>query len=414
MANCANATNLDKTVVTGRYYAAQPERGESQKVMQLGQYQGKTVMAVAACESGCPPSIFAYLADESAQVGTDVFRNGFGQYLMHHSGTTFVTVLPDQQLGERPWTAFKFINVYSQNKAIAERASTELPTYQQFALDLSEKIMNQASAPMAHGDGEYHFAVPRTHAGKQYKSRPVTFQAAPDKRIEVAQCPKCGLDVYQYLEDESAILGIPVYRQDIANSQKYLFDLEDGVLLWAKYSQAGSGLGGSLWGENDHYNLFAKDKNYIRQLITDKSQQETLDSLLAKYSRQVKTVFDERRQQAQQEKVANQKLPEQGLSDSALTRKAGEAAQRWANAYGWKERIEYAYFTSKDWRIVRHSISGVITGRTINGVVVMRRDDGMCSFHNVSYAQDYDGTDFINLNMTGLVPGQIKLSCSKI
>ena len=216
-------------------------------------------------------------------------------------------------------------NVYSQNKAIAERAATELPSYKQFALDLSDKIMSQASAPMTHGDGEYYFAVPRTHAGKQYKSRPVTFYAAPDKRIEVAQCPKCGMDVYQYLKDESAILGVPVYRQDIANSQKYLLDLKDGVLLWAKYSQAGSGLGGSHWGENDHYNLCAKDKNYIRQLITDKSQQETLDSLLAEYSRQAKTVFDERRQQAQQQKVANQELPDQGLSDSALTRKAGEA-----------------------------------------------------------------------------------------
>lgn len=367
---------------------------------------------MAASEQGCPASVYTYLAEESAQLGREVFRDGYGQYLLHYEGATFVNVLPDQILGERAWNAFSFINVYSQSKAIADKASASMNTYQEFALGLSEKIMNQEIGPMDHGDGEYHFAVPRTHAGKKYSSRPITFHEAPDKRIEVAQCPNCGMDVFNYLPDESAILGMPVYRQAGANSRRYLFDLKDGVLLWARYGQGGV-LGETLWGESEHYNLFARDKNYIRQFIGDSSKHQAMDELLTKLSLEAKNVFDERREEAEARKIANQTLPAVGLKDTNLQSQATQAAKRWANVYQWKETIKYAYFTGNDWTTLRNPLTGIITGRNISGVVVMERDDGLCSFHRVSFAQDYNGSSYANLAMTGLVPGQIKLKCDR-
>lgn len=407
------SSDLNPDQITGEYHIANAERGQNQNVMQLAQYQGNTVIAVAACAQGCQPSIYTYLADESEQLSREVFRNSFGQYLLHYDGTTFVNVLPDQVLGENPWSAFNFINVYSQNKTTADQAAASMDTYRDFALGLSEQIMNQEVGPMAHGDGEYHFAVPRTHAGKQYNSRPITFHDAPEKRIEVAQCPDCGVEIYHYLSDESAILGVPAYREGTANSRRYLFDLKDGVLLWARYGRSGEGLGESLWGEQERYNVFARDKNYVRQLISDSAKQQALDDLLVQYSRSVKDVFDERQRQAQAEQVATQTLPAAGLDDTSLEAAATEAAGRWAKAYNWREAIKYAYFTGDDWATIRHPLSGIITGRAIDGVVVMEREDGLCSYHHVSFAQDYNGSAYTNVAMTGLVPGQIKLQCDK-
>ena len=77
------ASNLDPQQITGKYHTANPERGSSSNVMQLAEYQGNTVIAVAACEQGCPPSVYVYLEEESAQVGNEVFRNGYGLYLLH-------------------------------------------------------------------------------------------------------------------------------------------------------------------------------------------------------------------------------------------------------------------------------------------------------------------------------------------
>lgn len=102
------------------------------------------------------------------------------------------------------------------------------------------------------------------------------------------------------------------------------------------------------------------------------------------------------------------------MKDSVLETKTSEAARRWARSYGWKENIEYSYLTSNNWRINHHVLTGIVTGRVINGVIVIKRDDGQCSFHYAVFGQDNDGSGFVSTHMVGLTPGQVKLSCDKI
>jgi len=323
-------------------------------------------------------------------------------------------VQADGILGKQVWQKIGFANLYSKQQITADQAAKPkgLEHYKQIALDLSQKIMNQKVAKMTHGSGEYHFAAPRKHAGKSYTQRPIKFIEKPKKRIEIAECPKCGKDTYEYLSDQSAIIGIPVYREIAGNRKNHLFDSGDGVLIWARYT-TNKGLGNSLWGKHDHYNVFAKDKNHIRQLINQEEKQKAIDVMLTNYSQQVKTVFDQRRKEASEKKIANQELPKQGLQDSALEEKALAAAQRWADSYHWKETLTRAYLTGNDWSIKRNVLSGIITRRIIAGVVVMKRPDGLCSFHHVTFGQQYDGSNYVNTHMVGLIPGQYKLACDK-
>jgi hypothetical protein len=128
----------------------------------------------------------------------------------------------------------------------------------------------------------------------------------------------------------------------------------------------------------------------------------------------VKTEMDRRREQAEQETIEAQNLPDKGMVGIELQAETTEAAIRWANAYGWKEAIEYTYLISNDWRIKHHVLTGIVTGRVINGIIVMKRNDGLCSVHYALFGEDYDGSGFVNTHMVGLTPGQIKLTCDKI
>ncbi|MDQ7074716.1 MAG: hypothetical protein Q9O24_06080 [Gammaproteobacteria bacterium] len=99
----------------------------------------------------------------------------------------------------------------------------------------------------------------------------------------------------------------------------YLIQLQNDDVLVV---QADAILDKKVWekasgGKHDHYNLFAKDKNYICQLISQKEKQDAVDKMLTDYSQQVKTVFDQRRKAATEKKIANQELPKQGLKDSS-------------------------------------------------------------------------------------------------
>ncbi|MDQ7015242.1 MAG: hypothetical protein Q9N68_02580 [Gammaproteobacteria bacterium] len=417
LSTLANAT-LDKQQIDGSYHSAVAERGARgptrSKLIQLAKLGNKTVIATAACQKGCTPAIYSHLAEESKTLGHEIFFNAAGLYLIQLESKDFLVVQADGILGKKAWQKIGFANLYSKDQTSADQAAKAkgLESYKQLALDLSSKIMNQEVVQMAHGSGEYHFAVPRKHAGKSYTQRPIEFIESPKKRIEIAECPKCGKDAYDYRPDESAIIGVPVYRETAGNRRNYLFDSSDGILVWARYTN-NEGLGKSLWGEHDHYNVFAKDKNYIRQLISQKEKQAAVDAMLTDYSQQVKTVFDQRRKAATEKKIANQELPKQGLKDSSLETEALAAAQRWADSYHWKETLTKAYFTGSSWSMKRNVLSGILTGRAIAGVVVMQRPDGVCSFHYVTFGQQYNGTEYVNTHMIGLTPGQYKLVCNK-
>jgi len=111
--------------------------------------------------------------------------------------------------------------------------------------------------------------------------------------------------------------------------------------------------------------------------------------------------------------VANRELPPQGLDNADQKTQALSAAKRWASAWAWKETLKDAYFTNNDWSITRNRLTGVITGKVIAGIVTMTHPDGRCRFQHVRFRQDYDGSGYMNLHMTGVGP-VYDLKCSKI
>ena len=139
-----------------------------------------------------------------------------------------------------------------------------------------------------------------------------------------------------------------------------------------------------------------------------------MEGVLKGYAIKAKAAVDARYAREELERTANNELPAKGMVDSDLDQSALAAAQAWANSYSWKEQLEYVYITSRDWSILRNKLTGIQTGRRIQGVITMKRDDGLCSYQQAIFEQAYNGTGYQTTVMTGVVPGQNKLDCSKI
>ena len=393
----------------GIYQTLNPERGRNgqptQKILvQMTVLNGQPVLVTAGCNPGCTPIIYSLQEEPSATLGRDVYFSKAGIYLFRVTDNSFVSAIPTAMLGKQAWDKLMFVNVYAKE---GTALTLDANAASEFALEQSRLIMNTGTQTvMTRGAGEYHFAAPVKVIGKSYEKGVIEFD---DKQsITVTTCEKCPSDTYEYLSDESAITGTPTYINRLGN---LLFDVKDGVLVWADFKR---GYGKKLWGKYNQFNLYAKDLGYVRSIRSKVEKQNAIDQMLVGHAENVKTEMDKRRQQAEEREVASQTLPAKGLRDSQLESDITQASQRWADSYGWKESIEYSYLTSNDWRINHHVLTGLVTGRFINGVIVMKREDGLCSFHYAVFGQDYDGNSFVGTHMVGLTPGQIKLACSKI
>ena len=127
---------------------------------------------------------------------------------------------------------------------------------------------------------------------------------------------------------------------------------QKSVLIWTKYK--GAGLGKQEWGKYDLFNMFATDKQIVRGLVANESQQKELDDKLVKRSKIIKTSEDKRRASETEDKIAKQRLPKEGLVVADLKGQTLDAAKEWATKWGWKETITKAYFNDADWYIYRH------------------------------------------------------------
>jgi hypothetical protein len=190
---------------------------------------------------------------------------------------------------------------------------------------------------------------------------------------------------------------------------RFLIEQDKGV-IWV----ASGPLGKQLWQEHSSYNVLGQDKTAMRQISQDKEAQNEVEGVLKGYAIKAKAAVDARYAREELERTANNELPAKGMVDSDLDQSALIAAQAWANSYSWKEQLEYVYITSRDWSILRNKLTGIQTGRRIQGVITMKRDDGLCSYQQAIFEQAYNGTGYQTTVMTGVVPGQNKLDCSKI
>ena len=398
------AGELSRDKIKGSYHLGTPERGKTQVEMDFGNLGNKVVLAVGC--KGCPTATYTFLKEESTTLGVATFFNTIGLYVFQYDDESWVVVQPDGQLGRKVWSKIQHANIYSKNPATAKSTSRE--QIEKFALGLSSKIMNQEVGAMSHAGGTYHLAVPVKHMGRAQSSYQVAFKTEGKKQIDITPCDKCGADNYEYLAQESNIAGVDIYRHA---TSYYLFDLKDGVLI-STFANA-SGLGKTLWGKHNHYNVLSNNKAYIRQILASKEKQDIIDKMMTEYFAAIKTEFERLAEEKRQKAVAKRELPSQGMSDSSQKAQALKAAKRWASAWSWKEDIKEAFFTSSDWSITRNRLTGVITGKTARGFVTMTHPDGRCRFQYVSFRQDFDGSKYMNFQMTGVGP-IYDLQCDKI
>lgn len=398
------AGELTREAIKGTYYLGTPERGNTQLELDFGNLGNKVVLA-AGCK-GCPTATYTFLKEESTTLGVATFFNTMGLYVFQYDDKSWVIVQPDGPLGRKVWTKIGHANIYS--KDVNKAKTVTRADIKNFAIDLSNKIMNQEVGTMSHEGGIYHLAVPVKHMGRAQSTYNISFNKETKKFISVKPCDKCSTDKYEHLPEESNIAGVDIYRHA---TSYYIFDLQDGVLI-TTFANA-SGLGKTLWGKGNNYNVLSNNKAYVRQILASKQKQDTIDKMMAEYFSMIKTEFEKRAEEERLAKVATRDLPAQGMQDSGQQKQALDASKRWASAWNWNETINAAYFTSSDWSITRNRLTGVITGKVARGFITMKHPDGRCRFQYVSYRQDYDGASYMNFHMTGVGP-IYDLKCEKI
>lgn len=409
LSSIAAAFELTPEKVNGVYDLAQPERsavGQTQKLqIEFGEMKGQKVLVAASCQ-GCPAVGYRLMETETAELGRPVFFNSSGIYVIAYDENTFVSVMPDGQLGKKIWKNLVYANVYSKQGT----PSVSLQEGKQFVIAESTRLMTGegvAKAKVGGGNGVYFPAAKHTVGGNSYDQIEVLIYPKQKIVLNGMNCRNCSTDTFNYQSELSQAIGKNVYEK--GHMGRYLVEQGTGVIWWTNAK-----LGQELWNSKSHFNVLAQDKTLSRKLTIDKAMQSDIDKTFTVYAQKSKATVDARLLREDQQRTANNTLPKKGLTDTGLEKDALAAAEQWANRYGWKEKLKYVYMTSRDWTILRHPLTGIQTGRRIQGIITMERDDGLCSFQGASFEQAYNGADYQKSVMVGVVPGQNKLDCSKI
>jgi hypothetical protein len=380
-------------------------------LIEEGENNGKQLMIIKACASGCTPAMYTFQDEPSKTLGKKIYFTTAGLYVMEYDENSFVSIMPDKQLGKAPFGKIMFSNFYSKD---ASKVNTMTKAKAEaYAIDLSNKILAPSSTESSKGgNGTYSAATAVKFSGNAYEELDITFEEGAMKKI-VTKLMKgdkaASTDTYMFMEEYSKLIGVDIYANSISHLNQYIYVDKPGVLIWARYKNGG--LGNQLWEQYDYYNMFAMDKQVVRGLLNSQDEQKALDVKVAGWTKTIKEVEDKKRVDNKQQQIENQKLPIEGLVDAKLKEQTLAAAKTWAASYKWKETITGAYFTGNDWSIVRHSLTGIQLRREIRGVIVMKRPDGGCSFHYALFAQEYDGANYLSVYTAGITPGQIQLKC---
>ena len=400
---------LTPALSNGIYELAQPERsaaGQTQKLqIEYGEMNGQKVLVAASCPK-CPAAGYRLLETESNELGRPVFFNTMGIYIIAYDATTFVSVMADGQLGKKIWQNLAYANVYNKQGT----QGITLDAAKQFAIAESKRLMTGegiAKTAVTGGNGTYYPAMTHAIGSGQYDEIDVLIYPKQKIILTGLNCTSCRTDTFEFQPELSQATGKNIY--EMGNMGRFLVEQETGVLWWTN-----ANLGKQLWHKNSHFNVLAQDKTYARKLTIDQALQATIDKTLEAYAQQSKDAVDARYKREDEQRTANNQLPKKGLTDTALEQDTFAAAQVWANQYQWKETLKHTYLTSRDWSILRHPLTGIQTGRRINGIITMQRDDGLCSYQAAVFEQAYNGSSYQKTVMVGVVPGQNKLDCAKL
>lgn len=92
-------------------------------------------------------------------------------------------------------------------------------------------------------------------------------------------------------------------------------------------------------------------------------------------------------------------LPSEGMQNSKLKSEALALIKKTANAYGWKETVEYAYITSTEWDTRVSALTGKLLTRSLKCIVVMKTPDGNYKREGFYIGQKHNGSSWGNSYM---------------
>lgn len=85
--------------------------------------------------------------------------------------------------------------------------------------------------------------------------------------------------------------------------------------------------------------------------------------------------------------------------------------QRYSQGRGNPETYLTLEVTSQDWSVMRHNVTGIVTGRSIGAVTLARFPDGRCMVYGTSLRQEYVGGDFAPTLITNGTGGGAGIPC---
>lgn len=233
-----------------------------------------------------------------------------------------------------------------------------------------------------------------------------------NKQLTISSINNDTKETFTYKPKFSKLLGLAVYGDD-RNVREYLFVESSTSIIWAKFN-SGRYLGKSEWGTYEKFNYFHKNQQKIHQLLASKTQQNAIDDKLRNWCSKAKKYTEETYAKKEAIEIKNRRLPQKGLRNSTLEAQALVASKNWARRYGWNETVIKAYFTGNDWNVYRHTLTGVLLGRKISGIMVLKRRDGKCSFHYATFTQEHNGSGYQKIFTEGITPGQNILECKNL
>lgn len=170
--------------------------------------------------------------------------------------------------------------------------------------------------------------------------------------------------------------------------------IEDGVFFGYQFSTPymNTSCEKEVWqpqsykGKDNHFVLLAKDTVRMKELMANPKEVENLamSALLKKC--EMWNLYRE----------SENPMPEKGMSSSSLQADVTAVVTKGAAHRNWKEEILYAYVRSKEWATLRNKSTGIITGRELRVIAVMKTDGGKCKWEEIAVRQNFDGNNYGN------------------
>jgi hypothetical protein len=101
--------------------------------------------------------------------------------------------------------------------------------------------------------------------------------------------------------------------------------------------------------------------------------------------------------------------PLRSLNNDALA-----ALRQYSQSRGNPETYLTLEVVSADWSVMRHNLTGIVTGRSVGAVVIARFPDGRCLQYGTSMRQEYVGGDFASAMTTNGTGGGVPLPCEAV